>query len=53
MDVDAVRADVAELMTLADQVPARESAWKRVDGMWRRVNGVCKETAARGGACGT
>ena len=27
MDADAARADVAEGMTSADQVPARESAW--------------------------
>ena len=37
MDADAVRADVAEGMTSADQVPARESAWQRVaerGGAW-------------------
>ena len=31
MDADAVRADVAEGMTSADQVLARESAWQRVE----------------------
>ena len=42
MDVDAARADVAEGMTSADQVPARESACgKRVAVRERRVQGNC------------
>ena len=30
MDADAARADVAEVMTSVDQVPARGSAWRSV-----------------------
>ena len=47
MDADVARADVVEVMTSADQGPARESVWQSVDGAWRRVNGACKDTAAR------
>ena len=32
VDADAARADVAEVMTSADQVPTREGAWQRMDG---------------------
>ena len=31
MDVDATRANMAEMMTSVDQAPARESAWQRVE----------------------
>ena len=31
MDADAARADVAEMMTSADQAPTRESAWQHVE----------------------
>ena len=31
MDADAARAKVAEMMTLADQAPARENAWQCVE----------------------
>ena len=51
MDADAAKADVAELMTSAYQVPARESAWQCMEargghveareGAWRRVQGNC------------
>ena len=44
MDADAARADVAEMMTSADQALARESAWRCVisvaeslSGAWGRV----------------
>ena len=41
MDADAARADVAEGMTSADQVPARESTWQSVAARGRRVQGNC------------
>ena len=31
MDADTARANVAKMMTSADQAPARESAWQRVE----------------------
>ena len=31
MDSDVARANMAEIMTSADQAPARESAWQRVE----------------------
>ena len=40
VDADTARADVAEVMTSADQVLARGRAWRRVNGAWT-------ETAAR------
>ena len=50
MDVDAARANVAEMMTSVDQAPARESAWQRVEArvardqrrrIFERRMGVC------------
>ena len=37
MDADAARADVAEVMTSADQDPVREGAWLHVEVRGRRV----------------
>ena len=53
MDADAVRADVAEVMTSADQDPTREGRVAASDGAVTARSGACKETAVRGGACGT
>ena len=47
VDADAARADVAEMMTSADQAPTRGSAWRRVirvaeslSGAWGRVRSL-------------
>ena len=40
MDADAARANVAEMMTSADQAPARESAWRRLISVVESLSGA-------------
>ena len=47
MDADVARADVAEVMTSTNQVPAREGEWQRVEArarkLWRVVARVARD----------
>ena len=40
MDADAARANVVEMMTSADQAPARESAWRRLISVVESLSGA-------------